>query len=81
VLPLDSMLARLRSRELRRVPTAGAAPAASVPPAPRAELFVTEGESRAARARALVRYIEEKDTAGARRVTTVTGRVLLALKK
>jgi hypothetical protein len=78
VLPLDSMLARLRARELRRVPTAGAAPAAV---APRAELFIAEGESRAARARALVRYIEEKDTAGTRRVTAVTGRVLLALKR
>ena len=85
VLPLDSMVARLRAREVRSAPRPAApgapvAPAAA-PPTPRAELFVADGEGRGLRARAFVRFIQEKDSAGVRRVTELTGRVLLALKR
>ena len=68
VLPLDSMLARMRAR---------AASPAGAPEAP----FAVEGESRTARAVAYVRYVAEKDTAGTRRLDALTGRVLLALKR
>jgi hypothetical protein len=89
VIPLDSMLARLREREARRPSQA----AATVGPGmamvgmprtvvePRSELFIAVGESPAVRARVHVRYIGVKDSAGTRRVESLTGRVLLALKK
>jgi hypothetical protein len=89
VVPLDSMLARLRAREAGRpggpdmLRSAGA-PRAMAPRTvvePRSELFTTEGESRSARARVYVRLIAVKDSAGTRRIESLTGRVLLALKR
>jgi hypothetical protein len=67
-LPLDSLLVRMRSR---------AASPAGAPAAP----FAVEGESRAARAVAYVRFVAEKDTAGTRRLDALTGRVLVALRR
>ncbi len=77
VLPLDSMRARLRARDAR-APRAASAPGTAA--TPRADLFVTDAQGRGGRARAYVRFIEERDSAGTRRVATVAGRVLVALK-
>jgi hypothetical protein len=85
IVPLDAMLARIRERDARR--TAPSAPiqapsgVMATAAEPRSELFVADGEGRAARARVYVRYIGVKDSAGTRRVESVLGRVLLALKK
>jgi hypothetical protein len=46
-----------------------------------ADLFVTEADGKGVRARAYVRLIAGKDSAGTARVESVTGRVLLALKR
>ncbi|MGD0483836.1 MAG: DUF4153 domain-containing protein [Gemmatimonadales bacterium] len=89
VVPLDSMLARLRERDAgrseRMVPQRGPGGLAVLRPRevvePRAELFTTEGESRSVRARVYVRLIAAKDSAGTRRIESLTGRVLLALKR
>jgi hypothetical protein len=90
VVPLDSMLTRLRARDAQRPRQAAAAPGPGGPEGrgrpravvePRAELFIADAESRTARARVYVGGITVKDSAGARRVESVTGRVLLALKR
>jgi len=88
VIPLDSMYARLRA-EAKRPGATAANPrrngrmmfvsenVATLP----ADLFVTEAEGRGVRARVYVRLIAGKDSAGTARVETVTGRVLLAVRK
>jgi len=92
VVPLDSMLIRLRARDAQRPRQAAAAPGPGGPGAggpgrpravvePRSELFIADAESPAARARVYVGGITVKDSAGTRRVESVTGRVLLALKR
>jgi len=89
VVPLDSMLAKLRERKAGRPARPdmmmSAGPMRVIVPRtvvePRAELFTTEGEGRSARARVYVRLIAMKDSAGTRRIESLTGRVLLALKR
>jgi len=88
VIPLDSMYARLRA-EAKRPGATAANPrrngrmmfvsenVATLP----ADLFVTEAEGKGVRARVYVRLIAGKDSAGTARVETVTGRVLLAVRK
>jgi hypothetical protein len=88
VVPLDSMYARLRAAAQRP----GAAAAGPHPDRQRwgiaedrftltPDLFVIDADGRGARARVLVRLIAGRDSSGVARVETVTGRVLLALKK
>jgi hypothetical protein len=88
VVPLDSLYARLRA-EARRP---GATTASQRPGGPRwrvpedvttlpPDLFVTEAEGPGLRARVYLRQIAGRDSAGTTRVETVTGRVLLALKR
>jgi hypothetical protein len=88
VVPLDSMLAKLAERDASRArPRAPQRGRGGVTvetrniQEPRSELFTTEGESRSARARVYVRLIAVKDSAGTRRIESLTGRVLLALKR
>lgn len=88
VVPLDSLYARLRT-EAKRPGAIAANPRrngpqrrglediSTLPP----DLFVTEAEGKGVRARVYVRLIAGKDSAGTARVETITGRVLLALKK
>jgi hypothetical protein len=88
VVPLDSLYARLRA-EAKRPGATTSGPrrtgprwgvpedAATLPPA----LFVTEAEGKGVRVRVHLRLIAGFDSAGAARVETVTGRVLLALRK
>jgi hypothetical protein len=90
VVPLDSMLTRLRARNagrpgrpamMMRGPGGLRVQTPRSVVEPRSELFVVEGESRLARARVYVRALTEKDSAGTRRIERLTGRVLLALKR
>jgi len=88
VIPLDSMYARLRAEAKR--PGATTANTRRSGPQNRfggdistlpSDLFVTEAEGKGIRARVYVRLIAGKDSAGTARVETVTGRVLLAVRK
>ena len=88
VIPLDSLFARLRA-EARRPRLAAGNPRRAGPPGRfgaetatlPADLFVTDAESEGARARVYLRLIAGRDSAGTARVESVTGRVLLAVRK
>ena len=70
VVPLDSMLARIQQQ-------GGRGGRSSMNP----DLFVTEAESRAVRARILVTTIEVRDSVGTPRVAQLVGRALIAAKR
>jgi len=74
IVPLDSMLA-----QIRRDRAAGRGGRASSEMNP--DLFVTDAEGRAFRARVVARSIEVRDSAGVRRVASLGGRVLIAPKR
>ena len=83
VAPLDSMLAGIRARDVRREPVVWVRDAQRAPHIPglRSGMFVTDVASRGARARVMVERLEGRDSAGVVTVDAVVGRVLVAVRR
>jgi hypothetical protein len=88
VLPLDSLVARLRAHVARRGLVQGPVMAQGAgvvlrrgAPIARPDLFVAEVAGPRVRARLLLRLVAGKDSASVHRVTDVEGKVLVALKR
>ena len=85
LVPLDSLLARLRAHVARRgaagTPVARRPGAVRTVPVARPDLFVAEAAGPRGRVRVLLHQVAGKDSAGVQHVNAVYGRVLLALKR